>query len=81
MANSREKLYTQAKGYGFTPALQRTRKPFQARNILTLGALLTFVGGVYSYSILAVKQDDFSDIPLPNAAAGVTSTLDDKKRS
>jgi hypothetical protein len=46
MANSREKMYTQAKGYGFTPALQRTRKPFQARNILTLGALLTFVGGV-----------------------------------
>jgi hypothetical protein len=45
-ANSREKLYTTSKGYGFTPALQRTRKPFQARNLLTLGALLTFVGGV-----------------------------------
>lgn len=44
-------MYTQAKGYGFTPALQRTRKPFQARNILTLGALLTFVGGVCKYSI------------------------------
>ncbi|KAG2172620.1 hypothetical protein INT44_002635 [Umbelopsis vinacea] len=78
-ANSREKLYTTSKGYGFTPALQRTRKPFQARNILTLGALLTFVGGVYSYSIMAVKQDDFSDVPLPNTVAGVTSVVDDKK--
>jgi hypothetical protein len=29
--------------------------------------------------MLAVKQDDFSDIPLPNASAGVTSKLDDKQ--
>ncbi|KAG2184368.1 hypothetical protein INT43_000277 [Umbelopsis isabellina] len=77
--NSREKLYTTSKGYGFTPALQRTRKPFQARNLLTLGALLTFVGGVYSYSILAVKQDDFSDIEIPNQTPGVTTKLDDKQ--
>ncbi|KAI7901451.1 uncharacterized protein BX663DRAFT_553249 [Cokeromyces recurvatus] len=62
---SREKLYSTTKGYGFTPALQRTRKPFAVRNMLTLAGLLTFTGGVYAYSLLAVKQDDFSDVPMP----------------
>ncbi|KAI8986346.1 hypothetical protein BDB01DRAFT_849406 [Pilobolus umbonatus] len=65
---SREKLYSTSKGYGFSPALQRTRKPFAVRNLVTLGGLLAFVSGVYTYSLLAVKQDDFSDVPLPPAA-------------
>ncbi|RUS33842.1 hypothetical protein BC938DRAFT_483571 [Jimgerdemannia flammicorona] len=68
---SREKLYTQPKGYGFSPALQRTRKPYRARNAATLLVLAGFTAGVYAYSILAVKQDDFSDVPLPNTVAGV----------
>ncbi|KAI8339308.1 hypothetical protein BD560DRAFT_485114 [Blakeslea trispora] len=62
---SREKLYSTSKGYGFSPALQRTRKPFAVRNMLTLAGLLTFTASVYSYSLLAVKQDDFSDVPMP----------------
>ncbi|KAI8888918.1 hypothetical protein K501DRAFT_282553 [Backusella circina FSU 941] len=66
---TREKLYSTSKGYGFTPALQRTRKPFVVRNMLTLAGLLTFTGSVYAYSLLAVKQDDFSDIPLPEPIA------------
>ncbi|ORZ12728.1 hypothetical protein BCR42DRAFT_419847 [Absidia repens] len=68
---TREKLYTQPKGYGFSPALQRTRKPFAMRNVLTLGALLTFTGSIYAYSMFAVKQDDFSDVPLPSQLPGV----------
>ncbi|KAI8369270.1 uncharacterized protein BYT42DRAFT_102737 [Radiomyces spectabilis] len=68
---TRDKIYSQAKGYGFTPALERTRKPFQVRNVLTLAGLLTFTGGVYAYSLLAVKQDDFSDVPMPNTLPGV----------
>ncbi len=32
---TREKLYSQSKGYGFSPALERTRKPFAVRNILS----------------------------------------------
>ncbi|RUS17074.1 hypothetical protein BC937DRAFT_90461 [Endogone sp. FLAS-F59071] len=68
---SKEKLYTQPRGYGFTPALQRTRAPYRMRNAATLLGLLGFTVGVYSYAILAVKQDDFSDVPLPNAAPGV----------
>ncbi|CAO3701536.1 unnamed protein product [Rhizopus stolonifer] len=57
---TREKLYSESKGYGFTPALQRTRQPFALRNMLTLAGLLTFTGSVF-------KQDDFSDVELPNA--------------
>jgi hypothetical protein len=47
----REKLYTQPKGYGFSPALQRTRQPFAMRNVLTLGALLTFTGSICKLSV------------------------------
>lgn len=43
---TREKLYSTSKGYGFSPALQRTRKPFAVRNMLTLAGLLTFAGSV-----------------------------------
>ncbi|KAI9366547.1 hypothetical protein BD770DRAFT_312033 [Pilaira anomala] len=68
---TREKLYSTSKGYGFSPALQRTRKPFVVRNLVTLAALLTFTGSVYGYSLYAVQQDDFSDVPLPSALPGV----------
>ncbi|GAA5804002.1 hypothetical protein EDC94DRAFT_517744 [Helicostylum pulchrum] len=64
---TREKLYSTSKGYGFSPALQRTRKPFVVRNLFTLVGLLTFTGSVYGYSLYAVQQDDFSDVPLPAA--------------
>ncbi|KAI9247140.1 hypothetical protein BDA99DRAFT_489435 [Phascolomyces articulosus] len=70
-STSREKLYTQKKGYGFSPALERTRQPFRVRNMATLFALLGFTGGVYAYSMLAVKQDDFSDVPMPSTLPGV----------
>lgn len=43
---TREKLYSTSKGYGFTPALQRTRAPFAVRNLITLVGLLTFTGSV-----------------------------------
>lgn len=43
---TREKLYSTSKGYGFSPALQRTRKPFVVRNLLTLAGLMTFAGSV-----------------------------------
>lgn len=51
---------------GFHPSegLKRARKPFRLRNALTGMAILSFVAGVYGYSISAVKQDDFSDIPI-----------------
>ncbi|KAG2235849.1 hypothetical protein BDF21DRAFT_345655 [Thamnidium elegans] len=70
---TREKLYSTSKGYGFSPALQRTRKPFVVRNLITLVGLLTFTGSVYGYSLYAVQQDDFSDVPLPPAVQDITT--------
>ncbi|EIE91319.1 hypothetical protein G6F46_003541 [Rhizopus delemar] len=78
---TREKLYSQSKGYGFSPALERTRKPFAVRNILTLAGLLTFTGSVYAYSLFAVKQDDFSDVKLPNALPGVHDVTNEEKKN
>ncbi|KAF7725204.1 hypothetical protein EC973_000370 [Apophysomyces ossiformis] len=77
---TREKLYSYPKG-GFTPALQRTRKPFQVRNIATLAGLITFVAGVYSYALFAVKQDDFSDVPMPNTFPGVHDVTKEMKKN
>ncbi|KAI8048103.1 hypothetical protein BDF22DRAFT_602390, partial [Syncephalis plumigaleata] len=57
--------YAGPKGYGFTEALKRARKPYHFRNAALGVGLFGFVTAVYAYSILAVKQDDFSDVPMP----------------
>ena len=44
--------------------LKRARAPFRMRNALTGLGIVGFVAAVYTYSISAVKQDDFSDIPI-----------------
>ena len=49
---------------GTSPSLVRARKPFRIGNAAIGLALLCFVSGVYTYSIAAVKQDDFvSQVP------------------
>jgi len=45
-----------------SPGLKRARQPFLFKNIATGVILSTFVLGVYTYSIRAVKQDEFDDI-------------------
>ncbi|PKC76013.1 hypothetical protein RhiirA1_406801 [Rhizophagus irregularis] len=50
----------------FTPAMQRARKPFAVKNAITGLLLFGFCGAVFSYSIMAVKQDDFDDVPMPS---------------
>lgn len=45
-----------------SPGLKRARQPFFLRNLLTGVVLAFFAGGVWAYSIGAVKQEDFSDI-------------------
>ncbi|GMK54244.1 hypothetical protein CspeluHIS016_0108300 [Cutaneotrichosporon spelunceum] len=66
-----------------SPALKRARKPYQIRNVLTGGAILAFITGVYLYSISAVKQDDFSDVvdllPPPEARAAMRSIEDEMR--
>ncbi|ORX93032.1 hypothetical protein K493DRAFT_316208 [Basidiobolus meristosporus CBS 931.73] len=59
--------YMGERGYGFTQAMQRARLPYRNKNVITGVALFGFVASVYYYSVAAVKQDDFDDIPLPPA--------------
>jgi len=47
---------------GMAPSLLRARKRFQWRNMATAVLLTSFVIGVYTYSIGAVAQEDFSNI-------------------
>lgn len=46
--------YQSTIGKGFTPALQRARKPYLVRNALTGFALLGFTAAVCILSLLAV---------------------------
>lgn len=48
---------------GFSPSLQRARKPFLVPNIIVGSLVCLFAGSVYVYSISAVKQDDFVSLP------------------
>ena len=57
-------------GYTMSPGLKRARAPYFVRNTLTGAALVAFVAAVYTYSISAVKQDDFSDLPEVSPVAG-----------
>ncbi|GJJ71939.1 cytochrome c oxidase assembly factor 3, fungi type [Entomortierella parvispora] len=54
------------KGFKRSSALERATAPFRVRNTLTGLGLIAFCGTVYAYSIMAVRQDDFSDIKLPS---------------
>lgn len=69
------------KGYGVSQGLARARRPFRTRNAITGSLIALFAFSVYSYSISAVKQDDFSDLPAPDrAAASSVRTIEDDKR-
>ncbi|KAJ1992947.1 hypothetical protein H4R33_000823 [Dimargaris cristalligena] len=46
--------------------LRRARRPFMARNIATGLALFGFAAAVYTYSLVAVKQENFDDIVVPD---------------
>ncbi|KAJ3740932.1 hypothetical protein DFH05DRAFT_1507726 [Lentinula detonsa] len=50
------------KSGSMSPGLKRARAPFLVRNVITGIILGTFAVGVYTYSIRAVRQDDFGDI-------------------
>jgi len=55
------------KNYRQTAALIRARQPYLVRNILTGTTIFAFAIGVYAFTIKAVAQDDFSDVPMPDA--------------
>ncbi|KAK2810251.1 hypothetical protein FQN50_003221 [Emmonsiellopsis sp. PD_5] len=53
------------KDYRAGAALLRARRPYVIKNAITGLALFGFCIGVYSFTINAVGQDDFSDVKLP----------------
>ncbi|CAF9908361.1 MAG: hypothetical protein HETSPECPRED_008056 [Heterodermia speciosa] len=55
--------------YRQTAALIRARQPFLIKNIITGIGICGFVISVYSFTINAVAQDDFSDVQVPDAPA------------
>ncbi|KAM0718496.1 hypothetical protein Q7P37_005566 [Cladosporium fusiforme] len=58
-----------------TAALYRARQPYLVKNVVTGLVLLGFVGGVYTYTLKAIGQDDFSDVPIPDAPIQTGATV------
>ncbi|GAB7357066.1 hypothetical protein MBLNU459_g7882t1 [Dothideomycetes sp. NU459] len=52
-----------------TAALYRARQPYLIRNAVTGLCIFGFAIGVYAFTIRAVSQDEFDDIPMPDAPA------------
>lgn len=50
-----------------TAALERARRAYLIPNIITGLCIFSFAIGVYAYTIKAVSQDEFEDVPIPDA--------------
>lgn len=48
-----------------TPALLRVRSPFVKKNILAFFIIGSVPVGIYAYTMLILRKDEFSDIPVP----------------
>ncbi|KAJ1725695.1 hypothetical protein LPJ53_000174 [Coemansia erecta] len=51
--------------YQFRKSIERGRAAYSVRNVATAVGLFGACAGIYFYSLNAVKQEDFSDIPMP----------------
>ncbi|KAJ2396383.1 hypothetical protein GGI05_001152 [Coemansia sp. RSA 2603] len=51
--------------YQFRKSIERGRAVYSVRNVATAVGLFSLCAGIYFYSLKAVKQEDFSDIPMP----------------
>ncbi|KAI5475922.1 Coiled-coil domain-containing protein 56 [Pseudohyphozyma bogoriensis] len=78
----RAKATYHPKGYGVSEGLARARRPFRTSNAITGGLITAFAFSVYIYSIRAVKQDDFSDVVLPESVGDRSSikSIEDEER-
>ncbi|VVT55767.1 uncharacterized protein SAPINGB_P004728 [Magnusiomyces paraingens] len=61
----RTSKYQNPVNYTMTPAALRARKPYFWKNTIASIVLFGVVGGIYFYSLNALVQDDFGDIPVP----------------
>ncbi|KAJ2656134.1 hypothetical protein IWW48_005184 [Coemansia sp. RSA 1200] len=57
--------YTPYGEYHFRESIERARSPYSVRNGITALALMGLCTGIYFYSLNVVKQEDFSDVPMP----------------
>ncbi|KAJ2520477.1 hypothetical protein GGI11_002284 [Coemansia sp. RSA 2049] len=57
--------YTPYGEYHFRESIERARSPYSLRNGITALALMGLCTGIYFYSLNVVKQEDFSDVPMP----------------
>ncbi|KAI5848994.1 hypothetical protein BZA05DRAFT_401937 [Tricharina praecox] len=48
-------------------SIVRARRPFVVKNAVTGLAIVGFTAAVYIYTIKAVAQDNFEDVPIPDA--------------
>ncbi|RPA79241.1 hypothetical protein BJ508DRAFT_416027 [Ascobolus immersus RN42] len=48
-------------------ALQRARRPYLVKNVITGACILALTGAIYTYTIRAVAQDEFEDVVVPEA--------------
>ena len=49
-----------------TAALERARRAYLIPNIITGICIFSFAIGIYAYTIRAVSQDEFEDVPIPD---------------
>ncbi|KAM0749252.1 hypothetical protein T439DRAFT_326983 [Meredithblackwellia eburnea MCA 4105] len=68
-------------GSRMSEGLARARRPFRTKNAITATLISSFVLGVYFWSIRSVKQDDFSDVPLPSELERATTiSIEDEQK-
>ncbi|KAJ2489606.1 hypothetical protein IWW47_005236 [Coemansia sp. RSA 2052] len=60
--NKKQALYGD---YHYRESIERGRQAYTKRNVLTALGLVGVVTGIYFYSLKAVRQEDYSDIPMP----------------
>ncbi|KAJ2900124.1 hypothetical protein IWW38_000664 [Coemansia aciculifera] len=60
--NKKQALYGD---YHYRESIERGRQSYTKRNILTAFGLGGIVTGIYFYSLKAVQQEDYSDVPMP----------------
>ncbi|EXJ78285.1 hypothetical protein A1O3_09446 [Capronia epimyces CBS 606.96] len=50
-------------------ALNRARRPYLFKNLITGACIFSFAIGVFAFTLKAVGQDDFEDVIVPDAPA------------
>ncbi|KAJ4525834.1 hypothetical protein HRR83_001023 [Exophiala dermatitidis] len=50
-------------------ALNRARRPYLFKNLITGACIFSFAIGVFAFTLKAVGQDNFEDVVVPDAPA------------